>query len=193
MGYRLPPCIVMERGESLDEWSRRRKPDVWAAMPVRFHMKQTCFPSVTQVLAQDCKTLFATCSEGSISKGMFLQVLANVAQRLEAMHRAGYAHRDLKPANVMWLPRENQWTLIDFGCAAKVGREAPLSFTLAYAAPEVIISWTSGKKTIQATEEMDAWSLGVMVFELLTGVPAFDPFMQGREEVYSLARQSTKR
>ncbi|NJR42367.1 MAG: hypothetical protein HC767_06605 [Akkermansiaceae bacterium] len=34
-GHKLPPCIIMERGESLDEWSRRRKPDMWAAMPVR--------------------------------------------------------------------------------------------------------------------------------------------------------------
>ena len=34
-GNKLPPCIIMERGESLDEWSRRRKPDMWAAMPVR--------------------------------------------------------------------------------------------------------------------------------------------------------------
>ena len=34
-GHRLPPCIIMERGESLDEWSCRRKPDMWAAMPVR--------------------------------------------------------------------------------------------------------------------------------------------------------------
>lgn len=33
-GHRLPPCIIMERGESLDEWSGRRKPDIWAAMPV---------------------------------------------------------------------------------------------------------------------------------------------------------------
>jgi hypothetical protein len=33
-GHKLPPCIVMERGESLDEWSKRRKPDMWAAMPV---------------------------------------------------------------------------------------------------------------------------------------------------------------
>jgi hypothetical protein len=37
-GHQLPPCIVMERGESLDEWSRRRKPDMWAAMPVRPRM-----------------------------------------------------------------------------------------------------------------------------------------------------------
>lgn len=34
-GNKMPPCIIMERGESLDEWSRRRKPDMWAAMPVR--------------------------------------------------------------------------------------------------------------------------------------------------------------
>ena len=33
-GYKLPACIVMERGESLDEWSKRKKPDVWGAMPV---------------------------------------------------------------------------------------------------------------------------------------------------------------
>lgn len=33
-GHKLPPCIVMERGESLDEWSCRRKPEMWAAMPV---------------------------------------------------------------------------------------------------------------------------------------------------------------
>jgi eukaryotic-like serine/threonine-protein kinase len=114
-----------------------------------------------------------------------MQVLANVAKRLEAMHKAGYAHRDLKPANVMWLPRENQWTLIDFGCAAKIGQEAPLSFTLAYAAPEVIRVWHQGGKTCEATAAVDAWSLGVMVYELLTGRPAFDVFMQGRDAVRS--------
>lgn len=35
MGNKLPAFIVMERGESLDEWSQRRRPDVWGAMPVR--------------------------------------------------------------------------------------------------------------------------------------------------------------
>ena len=112
-----------------------------------------------------------------------VQVLANIAKRLESMHAAGYAHRDLKPANVMWLPRENQWTLIDFGCAAEIGREGPLSFTLAYAAPEVIAVWKSGVKKRLSTGTVDSWSLGVMVYELLTGKSAFDVFMQGRDEV----------
>ena len=34
-GRALPPCIVMERGESLNEWSRRAKPDVFQAVAVR--------------------------------------------------------------------------------------------------------------------------------------------------------------
>jgi len=38
----------------------------------------------------------------------------------------------------MWLAWQNRWTVIDIGCVARVGEEAPLSFTLAYAAPEVV-------------------------------------------------------
>lgn len=34
-GHALPPCIIMERGESLNEWCQRRKPDIWGVMPVR--------------------------------------------------------------------------------------------------------------------------------------------------------------
>jgi hypothetical protein len=35
-GYPLPPCIVMEKGESLDVWSARAKPDVFSAVQVGF-------------------------------------------------------------------------------------------------------------------------------------------------------------
>jgi hypothetical protein len=34
-GQRLPPCIIMERGESLDEWCHRHQPDMSAAVVVR--------------------------------------------------------------------------------------------------------------------------------------------------------------
>ena len=36
----------------------------------------------------------------------------------------------------MWLPSQNRWTLIDFGCAARIGQSAHLGFSLLYAAPE---------------------------------------------------------
>jgi serine/threonine protein kinase len=112
-----------------------------------------------------------------------VQLLANIGERMSDMHEAGFVHRDLKPANVMWLPRENRWTVIDFGCAARIGAPAPLSFTLAYAAPEVLHAVETGMKTIESTPALDAWSLGVMAFELLTGSPAFKLVTDGRARV----------
>lgn len=36
-GHALPPCVIMERGESLQQWFKRRKPDLRTALPVRPH------------------------------------------------------------------------------------------------------------------------------------------------------------
>eukprot|EP00892_Ulva_mutabilis_P006269 jgi/Ulvmu1/4013/UM188_0003.1 len=144
----LPPCIVMEKGESLQDWSDRAEPD-----------------------------LFTT-----------LAVLSHVSQRLADMHDAGYVHRDLKPANVMWLPRQNRWTIIDFGCVARIGERAPLNFTLTYAAPEVMHALAEGRRDIEAAAEMDVWALGVMAFELLTGACAFKLVTDGAAKVVSMLR-----
>ena len=112
-----------------------------------------------------------------------MQVLANVAKRLAAMHECGLVHRDLKPANLMWLPRENRWTVIDFGSAARAGEVAPLSFSLAYAAPEVVATLHHGERRMRVTPALDAWAIGVVAFELLTGAPAFNFLTDGSSRV----------
>ena len=73
-----------------------------------------------------------------------------LGSRLQELHEVGYVHRDLKPGNVMWLPRENRWTIIDFGCVAETGASAKLGFTLTYGAPEVIESYRRGDRTMVA-------------------------------------------
>jgi hypothetical protein len=50
-----------------------------------------------------------------------LEVLCAVTESLERLHRLGLAHRNIKPSNILWLPRQEKWTLCDFGCAAKIG------------------------------------------------------------------------
>jgi len=107
------------------------------------------------------------------------ELVDHISKRMADMHDAGYVHRDLKPGNVMWLPRQNRWTIIDFGCVARVGEAASLCFTLAYAAPEVVQAFELRRQYVESTPALDTWSFGVMAFELLTGAPAFDHLADG--------------
>ena len=129
-----------------------------------------------------------------------LQILSHVAARMAQLHAQGYAHRDLKPANVLWRPAHHSWTLLDFGCAARIGaphwaapascmrrvpvrarlqaiasagEDARLAFSLLYAPPETVHAFRANAHTVPAAAAVDVWALGVMAFELLTDAPAF--------------------
>ena len=118
------------------------------------------------------------------NKHACVQITHHICECLLDLHAAGYVHRDLKPANIMWLPSQNRWTLIDFGCAARIGEPARTGFTLTYAAPEAIRAvFRDDERTIVATEALDAWSLGVLAVELFTGRPVLVPFQEGRDNV----------
>ena len=113
-----------------------------------------------------------------------MQIIHHICECLLDLHAAGYVHRNLKPANIMWLPSQNRWTLIDFGCAARVGEEARTGFTLAYAAPEAVAArYRPPTPPLRATEALDAWAVGVLAVELFTGRPALVQFQDGRENV----------
>ncbi len=90
-----------------------------------------------------------------------------IAGALAALHRAGRVHGDLKPENVR-LDDEGRAVLVDLGFARRAdgdhGTETP--GTLAYLAPEVA---RGGPPSPAA----DAFALGVLVFELLTGEHPF--------------------
>ena len=119
-----------------------------------------------------------------------MQALAQAARGVATLHAAGYVHRNVKPANIMWLPRDSRWALHDFGCSARAGSTAPLSFSLAYAAPEVVRASTARPTPgeVLVVPPVDAWSLGVVAYEVLTGERALMVTRNSRERIIQALR-----
>jgi len=98
-----------------------------------------------------------------------VQALTTVAEALDHAHQQGVVHRDVKPANIM-LTKDRIVKVMDFGIAkmassSKTQTDLVLG-TPTYMSPEQI----AGKKV---DGRSDIFSLGVVLFELLTGRPPF--------------------
>ena len=115
--------------------------------------------------------------DGPIPIAEAVAIAGQVAAGLEDAHAHGVVHRDLKPGNVM-LTERGQVKVVDFGVAWHApdlgdqtmtsAQAGPISGTLPYMAPEQI-------RGDQPDARADVWSLGVLLFELVTGRRPFDP------------------
>ena len=91
-----------------------------------------------------------------------VQIMIQVAEKVNVLHEAGVAHLDLQPQNLLWCQSEKAWSLSSFGRTSAFGEEAERgAMFLAYAAPEVATSWKEGGTTFAADPAIDVWSLGV--------------------------------
>jgi serine/threonine protein kinase len=99
------------------------------------------------------------------------RILVDTLNGLEYAHSEGIIHRDIKPANIM-LTKKGQAVLTDFGIAQILGStrvtvSGAMMGTLNYMAPE------QGLEN-RCDARSDIYSLGIVLYEMLTGYPPFD-------------------
>jgi serine/threonine protein kinase len=132
------------------------------------------------------ETLAQRIGRGAIPVEEALSIARGICDALEVAHEKGITHRDLKPANIKLTP-DGKVKVLDFGLA-KVIEPAPIGApladsptmlsmtatgagmilgTAAYMAPEQVKGSTVDRRT-------DIWAFGVVLYEMLTGRPAFD-------------------
>jgi predicted ATPase/class 3 adenylate cyclase len=117
--------------------------------------------------------LVAQADDHRLSVAEAVRIAEEICQALEHAHARGIVHRDIKPANV-WLTEGGSTRLGDFGLAAaavstsrsRLTKEGMMVGTVAYMAPEQALGQ-------EVDTRADLYSLGALLYELLTGRPPF--------------------
>lgn len=131
------------------------------------------------------ETLHQTIARGPMPLVDCITYAAQIAAGLHAAHKKGITHRDIKSSNIM-VTTDGQVKIMDFGlartaAAAVLTKTGATMGTVPYMSPEQ----ARGEKVDRRT---DIWSLGVVLYEMITGQLPFQS-VYGEATVYSILNE----
>lgn len=112
----------------------------------------------------------AICQRGNYAENEAAEILKQILEAVDYCHKQNIAHRDLKPENLLLSTKEPPFVKIaDFGLSKEFSNDklATACGTPDYVAPEVVMGDSD------YGIEVDIWSIGVIAYILLCGVPPF--------------------
>lgn len=94
-----------------------------------------------------------------------LQIICDVSNALQAIHKNGFIHRDIKADNIMI--SNGRYKLIDFGLTIGIDSPKTKEGFAPYKSPEFLLFTIDGCDDYN--EKVDIWALGIMMYHLITG------------------------
>lgn len=130
---------------------------------------------------------FLRAHHNDVRESQAIRIIAEVVLALQSMHEMGIVYRDLKPENVL-LDKDGHVRLADLGLAKLLDRDidyltSTICGSLSYAAPEMLSEKQYGIA-------FDMWTLGVFIYQVLTGDMPFETENRSRQEILEDQRKA---